>query len=79
MNDIITLLLNLQLGTILKIPLLVLFFLYAIFAAIVFNQVRSLSKLVLIPAPSLSTVLLTLSLLHLLLAIALFIAAVVIL
>ena len=61
----------------LKAVALLLIFMYAIFAFVIVNQVRTMNKIIYIPSSS--GILMVISLIHLLLSISLFLASVVIL
>lgn len=62
-----------------KVPILVLIFLYALFSLVLFNKIRSLSEMVFISNLNISAVLTFLTLAHLVAAISLFVLSLVIL
>lgn len=79
MSDFLTGLLHFNISMLVKIPLLLLIGLYIIFVFFMWNQVKSLNKLILIPHSSAQIILVFLAFVQLLIAISLFGIAVVIL
>lgn len=74
-----TVLPNFDLSLLVKIPVLILIFLYSIFAFILFNKTRVLGRLVFIEASGVTFLLKMLSFLHFALSVLLFLLALVIL
>lgn len=74
-----TVLPNFDISLLVKVPVLILIFLYSIFAFILFNKTRVLGRLVFIEASGVTFLLKMLSFLHFALAVLLFFVALVIL